>query len=203
VITVTKIKQNATSQATVDLWGGKIRIAFEQDTDIITLRISARNAAAYANQHETGREVFKDHRDIHLLDALPSNLFEKGSGGDRARGAHGVVTLDYSDLPNSGGKHGLIGYAVYLGTTLFLFVMDSAAKGNLPPWPGDPAKSWARRSISTKRAAVTSLCALRSGVASIVTSSLALGYVMSSARVPAWSCGTRTSLSVSTSRRTL
>jgi DNA-binding transcriptional MerR regulator len=137
---VTKIKQNATSQATVDLWGGKIRIAFEQDTDIITLRISARNAAAYANQHETGREVFKDHRDIHLLDALPSNLFEKGSGGDRARGAHGVVTLDYSDLPNSGGKHGLIGYAVYLGTTLFLFVMDSAAKGNLPPWPGDPAK---------------------------------------------------------------
>ena len=133
----TPASTNQPAGPVVDLWGGVLRVPAGSVEDVICLRISARNAVAYANQHETGRQVFNTHRDAKYLDALPDNLFERGPNGDATRRRHHVVPVGYADLPYSGGKTGLIGYAYVGGRTLFLFVMDSAALANLPALPGD------------------------------------------------------------------
>ncbi len=77
----------------VVLWGGVLRPVAGLITDIIALRISARSVDAYANQHETGRQVFNEHPDARFLDDLPDNLFEKGHNGDIVRRLHGVVPI--------------------------------------------------------------------------------------------------------------
>lgn len=131
------ITKQESTESLVELWGGVLRVRAGQISDIICLRISARSPEAYENQHQTGQQVFQSHPDAAFLTALPDNVFERGPGADDVRRRHHVVPIDYASLPFPGRKTGLIGYAYVGGSTLFLFIMDSAVKSNLPALPGD------------------------------------------------------------------
>lgn len=123
---------------TVSLFNDKLIVPHRQVRSVISIRISAAgNSEAYENQHATAETVFRDLPDAHLMLALPREVRAPGKINDHLRTTHGVIPLDYSDVPHSGGRRTRLGYAFLGGSILWLFIMNSAAEGNLPAWPGD------------------------------------------------------------------
>lgn len=123
------------------LWNGKLVVASGQVTNLIFIRISATgDFEKYENQHTTAEAVFRNLPDTHFVEALPKEVRMPGVQYDALRKVHNVIPLHYSDLPNPGRRRDLLGYAFLGGSTLWFFIMNSASQGNLPPWPGDPAK---------------------------------------------------------------
>ncbi len=126
---------------TISLWGGKLILPRGQIQNLITIRISATgDLEAYENQHATAEAVFANLPDAHHVKALPKEVRVPGAENDALRELHGVIPLSFSDLPNSGGKKDFLGYAFCGGSTMWFFIMNSAAQGNLPPWPEDPTR---------------------------------------------------------------
>ena len=147
----------------VSIWNGALHVRAGAIDNMKTLRISARSAAAFANQAETGREVFSHDKDSPDLDRLPANIYERGPAGDQARLLHGVVPVHASDLSSPGKAKSLIGYAYAPAgsSTLWLFVMDSAAESNLPDFPGD--ESGIGRNAFTEMVIGAAMALYRSG----------------------------------------
>lgn len=125
-------------------------------TRIRVVRVSSSSRAVFIANLMASLAV-ADHRDPDVQRAreLGVVLVENSKEGDELRAETGTYHLRLASLPGGAYSQRHLGYAVPIGTTLFIYLMGSAAEGNLRT--SSNQEDWLNAATETIRLAIRKL----------------------------------------------
>lgn len=96
---------------------------------VIVIRTSASDKGGFGPMFKAGIAMLPDHPDVQALGAIGAGIVTDAGAPERAR--LGAYELRRGSVP--GGKgHALLGYALVIGSTLFILYLQTARCADIP-----------------------------------------------------------------------
>lgn len=113
-------------------WLAKLAASPVSVRHVRILRVSSSSRAVFkANFGASLAAAETTNADVAAARAVGVGIIENGPVADELRAQHGTFTLRVSSLEGGAHSNRLLGYATVFGETLFIYLMGSAAEGNL------------------------------------------------------------------------